>query len=217
MKRFSAVTQLALLVSTFCIGSWLVIEFRYYAGSPPNSDSEPVDSIPDKSQLTSKAAESPIPTPTLENTSLADKPPQYLCDHLADLQEMAWEGYGYSGDAVYDALKRNGYYSMPCLVDKITDMRPAKNPTGAPFWAGLTYRVGDTAVLMLMDINDMYWPKGMVPKDRERHFNGDGMFYYYFYVHEVPGGRKQVQKWWRNWLKTCQPECAIVPTLDEPN
>jgi hypothetical protein len=128
---------------------------------------------------------------------------------------MARDPSEHSGDAVYDALKRNGYYAMPCLVNKITDTRPADNPTGAPFWAGLTYRVGDTAVLMLMHINNMYWPEGMLPPKYEGMFKDEGMFAYYFYVHEVPGARKQVQRWWREWMKTCQPECAVIPSIEK--
>ena len=211
MKRFTTATKIAILAIAFLIGSMAVYESRYLTTAPVKLDLVEYD----EPQITPRPAELPVPTPTLENTTLANKPPQYLCDHLADLKEMAWEGTGYSGDAVYDGLKRNGYYAMPCLVDKITDMHPATNPTGAPFWAGLTYRVGDTAVLMLMDINEMYWPKGMLPADRERRFKDDGMFYYYFYVHEVPGGRRHVQQWWRNWLKTCRPECTIVPSLED--
>lgn len=155
----------------------------------------------------------PEPTPVGENTTLVKKTPQYLCDHLADLKEMAWDPKDHSGDAVYDGLKRNGYYSIPCLIEKITDTRPAENPTGAPFMAGLTYRVGDTAVNMLMDINEMYWPKGMMPEKYEHMFKTEGMFSYYYYVHEDPNARKQVQHWWRNWMKTCQPECTIVPSI----
>lgn len=156
----------------------------------------------------------PSSTPTLENKSLADKSPQYLCDHLLDLKHMA-SREEYSGDAVYDALKRHGYYSTPCLIKKITDTRPAQNPTGAPFWAGLTYRVSDTAVLMLMDIHDMYWPKGMLPKKYEDMFEAEGMFSYYYYVDEVPGARKKVQRWWSQWMKTCQPECSVVPSIEK--
>jgi hypothetical protein len=132
---------------------------------------------------------------------------------------MPWDIHDHSGDAVYDALKHNGYYAMPCLVKKITDTRPAENPTGAPFWAGLTYRVGDTAVLMLMDINDAYWPKGMLSKKYEDMFVTEGMFSYYYYVDEVPGARKEIQRWWFNWLKTCKPECEKIETIeprDEP-
>lgn len=160
----------------------------------------------------------PTETPTLENKSLFDKSPQYLCDHLFDLKQMPWDRNDPSGDPVYDALKRrHSYNAMPCLVEKITDTRPAENPTGAPFWAGLTYRVGDTAVLMLMDINDMYWPKGMLAEKYEDMFETEGMFSYYFYVHEVPGARKEVQRWWRKWLKSCQPECINVPTIEQKN
>jgi hypothetical protein len=145
---------------------------------------------------------------------LFDKSPQYLCDHLADLKQMPWDRDEYSGDAVYDALKRNGHASIPCLVDKITDTRPAENPTGAPFWAGLTYRVGDTAVLMLMDINDMYWPKGMLAKKYEDMFETEGMFSYYYYVDEVPGARKEIKRWWSKWLKSCRPKCVHVATIE---
>lgn len=157
-----------------------------------------------------------VPSLTPANTSLFDKSPQYLCDRLADIKHMARSPHDYSGDAVYDALKRNGYYSMPCLVKKITDTRPAENPTGAPFWAGLTYRVGDTAVLMLMDINNMYWPKGMFAKKYEDMFLSEGVFSYYFYVDEVPGSRKKIQLWWSDWLKSCQPECKIIESIERP-
>ncbi len=156
-----------------------------------------------------------VPSLTPENTELFDKSPQFLCDHLAELKHMSFKT-DYSGDAVYDALKHNGYYSGKCLIEKITDTRPADNPTGAPFWAGLTYRVGDTAVLMLMDTNDMYWPKGMLPKKYEDMFESEGVFSYYFYVDEVPGARREVQRWWRNWLKTCKPECAKVESIERP-
>jgi len=215
MKRVSLAARITFMVITFAVGTAVVIGFRYSTStlSTVDSGSEALDT----SEITPVQLELPAQTPTPENTSLADKSPQYLCDHLADLKRMAWNPTDHSGDAVYDGLKENAYYSLPCLVDKITDMRPATNPTGAPFWAGLTYRVGDTAVLMLMDLNEMYWPKGMLPKSRERRFKDEGMFYYYFYVHEVPGGRKHIQQWWRNWLKSCQPDCRIVPSLeDEP-
>ena len=155
----------------------------------------------------------PVPTPTRENTSLADKSSQYLCDHLVDLKEMPFK-VDRSDDAVYDALMRKGEDAFPCLIEKITDTQPATNPTGAPFWAGLTYRVGDTAVLMLMRMNDMYWPKGMLAKKYEDMFPSEGMFAYYFYVDEVPGARKAIQRWWRTWLKTCKPTCAKVETIE---
>jgi hypothetical protein len=201
-------TKVALL--TLTVGAALVTGY-----SCSTSPAVPVVEPNSASTAEPNSPHFPMPSPTPENTSLADKPPQYLCDHLDDLKQMAWDPSEHSGDAVYDALKRNGYYAMPCLVNKITDTRPADNPTGAPFWAGLTYRVGDTAVLMLMDINNMYWPKGMLPPKYEGMFKDEGMFAYYFYVHEVPGARKQVQRWWREWMKTCQPECAVIPSIEK--
>jgi hypothetical protein len=179
--------------------------------------------MPESINETISTAQGPFPTPTSsvartastpENASLADKDPQYLCDNLVDLGKMSWDSHDYSGDAVYDALKRKGHDAVPCLVEKITDTHPAKNPTGAPFWAGLTYRVGDTAVLMLMRINNMYWPTGMLAKKYENMYPSEGVFSYYFYVDEVPGARKDIQRWWRNWLKSCRPECAIVPSIE---
>lgn len=161
----------------------------------------------------------PSPTPSFdtptehkENTSLFDKSPQYLCDHLAEIKQTPRHDEP-SGDAIYDALKRNGYYSTKCLIEKITDSRPMDKPDTAPFWAGLTYRVGDTAIFMLLDIYDMYWPKGMLPKKYEDMLESEGVFAYYFYVHEVPGARKELQRWWRKWAKTCQPECQSVPKV----
>ncbi len=155
----------------------------------------------------------PVPSLTPENTALFDKDPQFLCDHLVDLKHMAWNHTDHSGDAIYDALKHTGYYSMPCLVEKITDTHPAENPTGAPFWAGLTYRVGDTAVLMLMDIDNTYWPKGMLAKKYEDMFLKEGVFSYYFYVDEVPRARKKIQRWWSDRLKSCKQECEFVEPI----
>jgi hypothetical protein len=210
MRNLSLATKTALLLCTFCVGVALVIGVRFLANSREIPDAMENLALSSPGQQ----IEFPESTPTPENISLSDKPVQYLCDHLVDLKKMAWNGTGFSNDAVYDALKRNGYDAMPCLIDKITDTRPAQNPTGAPFWSGLTYRVGDTAVNMLMDINEMPWPKGMLPKKYEKMFKDEGMFSYYFYVDEAPGARKQVQRWWRNWLKTCKPECAFVPLLE---
>lgn len=166
---------------------------------------------------TSSATDTPFPTPTpIElNKSLFKEKPQYLCDRLVELKKMPKDSDEPTGDAIYDALRHNHYYSLPCLVDKITDTRPAENPTGAPFMSGLTYRVGDTAVLMLMRFDEMYWPKGMLPKKYEDMFKEEGMFAYYYYVDEVPGARKEVQKWWKKWLQTCQPECRRLPTLTD--
>lgn len=210
MKSVSAVTKLALLTLTVCAGFALFTGIRYSTTS-----SDPVVEPNSGSTLVPSSFDLPDSSPTSENTSLADKSPRYLCDHLSELKHMAWTPSEHSGDAVYDALKRNGYYSMPCLIEKITDTSPAENPTGAPFWAGLTYRVGDTAVLMLMDINDMYWPKGMLPGKYESMFKDEGMFAYYYYVHEVPEARRQIQRWWRDWLKTCKPECAVIPSIEK--
>jgi hypothetical protein len=214
MKSFSVATKLAVVLVTFCIGTVLAAGIRYLTF---RTDTEEVsDTIaPETFDFASRLDDFPIPTPSPENTSLADKPPQYLCEHLHQLKEMAWANEGYSGDAIYDALKRKGPDAMPCLIERITDTRPAENPTGAPFWAGLTYRVGDTAVIMLMRINDMYWPEGMLSKKYESMFKEEGMFSYYFYVHDVPHARKGVQRWWRNWLKTCRPQCAIIPSLSK--
>jgi len=198
-------SKLRLLALTFCIGVTAVTWVRFL-NARPYSELHVF-------RVKLEPRPEPLEQPP-ENTTLADKHSQYLCDHLADLKEMAWTPHDHSGDAIYDALERKRFDAVPCLIDKITDMHHAENPTGAPFWAGLTYRVGDTAVLMMMDINDMYWPRGMVTPKYERMFTDQGMSYYYFYVDEVPGARKHIQLWWRNWLKTCQPKCAIVHSLE---
>jgi hypothetical protein len=200
MRNLSLAGKIALLFITFCTGVALVIAVRaLWVMQEKLSLVDPVASRPPIEST--KAQEYPDPGPTPENTSLADKPSQYLCDHLVEMKEMAWDPRGFSNDPIYDGLKRKGFDAVPCLIEKITDIQPTENSTGAPFWAGLTYRVGDDAVNMLMTINDMYWPKGMLPKKYEKMFKDEGMFSYYFYVDEVPGARKQVQRWWRNWLK----------------
>jgi hypothetical protein len=201
------------ILAVLAVGSALVFVFRSSSGTPSSElEIAQHSGVLDERRL---LQDLPVSTPTPENTSLIDKSSQYLCDHLQELQQMPWDRTEYSGDAVYDALKRKGREAVPCLIDKVTDTRPAQNPTGAPFWAGLTYRVGDTAVNVLMDINDMYWPKGMLSKKYEDMFKEEGMFSYYFYVDEVPGARRKIQKWWENWQSTCKPTCAVVPSIEK--
>src|SRR5437773_11765331 len=99
------INGLLILLATFLLGFFLVQSISWLDGLALFESKTYTPDTPTHSQA---PLDFPAPTSTPENTSLADKTPQYLCDHLANLKEMAWEGVGYSGDAVYDGLNRKG-------------------------------------------------------------------------------------------------------------
>ncbi|HEX6126725.1 MAG TPA: hypothetical protein VFZ23_15240 [Pyrinomonadaceae bacterium] len=154
------------------------------------------------------------PEPDLQPTPASIKPPIHihisgmssseLCDRLISIDTMPTHDPTIT-DPIYESLIAKGDDAIPCLVEKISDTRPMPDPRySVPHWQH--YKVGDTAVLTLLDIvsrDDSEWENLMIeslsPKYAEE-WRTNGIYAYFNYVSEVKN-RKELQRWWTKWLK----------------
>jgi hypothetical protein len=148
----------------------------------------------------------PEPEPTKEPipVELLSATPRQLCARLGDIKTIpTFEPT--PTDPIYEALIANGKDVIPCLVEKISDARIVADPRySVPHWQ--FYAVGDSAVFILIDIlrdNDTEREKlliEMLPPKPRAEWESNGVYAYFNYVSE-PKNRKQLQQWWKNWLK----------------
>lgn len=109
-------------------------------------------------------------------------------------------------DPIYEALMLKGEDAIPCLVDKISDLTPIPDPRySVPHWQHFV--VGDTAVFTMLDIisrhDDGRWEELMqdsLPPKNRGEWKTNGVYAYFNYVSE-PRNRKELQRWWKKWLK----------------
>lgn len=139
----------------------------------------------------------PIPVQLL-NASAAE-----LCDRLGEITLLPYKDPNET-DPIYEALIAKRAEAYPCLVEKITDKKRMPDPRQAPHWQH--YAVGDTAVFILVQIiggdDDLLQEKllrEMLPPPYREEWKTNGVYAYFNYVSE-PKNRKELQKWWKNWL-----------------
>ncbi|MEO6655365.1 MAG: hypothetical protein ABIO36_04720 [Pyrinomonadaceae bacterium] len=109
-------------------------------------------------------------------------------------------------DSIYEALIAKSNAAIPCLVSRISDKTPMKDPRySVPNWQH--FAVGDTAVFILLDIvargDDMLWEnlmKEMLSAKYSKEWKTNGIYAYFNYVSE-PKNRIELQRWWKKWLE----------------
>lgn len=153
------------------------------------------------------------PEPQLEATPDDRKPPIYihisqmsaseLCNRLISIDTLPTRDPNIT-DPIYESLIAKGEEALPCLIEKITDTTSVPDPRySVPPWQH--YKVGDTAVFVLLDIasaGDDAWERLMresLPKKSAEEWETNGIYAYFNYVSE-PKNRKELQRWWKNWL-----------------
>jgi hypothetical protein len=142
------------------------------------------------------------PSPTID-PELLNAQPTELCDRLAEIKKLPYRDPS-DTDAIYEALIAKGEQAYPCLVEKITDSKKMPDPRDAPVWPH--YAVGDTAVFILVRSvsgeNDSLEEKlllEMLPKNYREEWKTNGVYAYFNYV-SAPKNRKELQRWWKNWI-----------------
>lgn len=162
-------------------------------------------------EIANKAAHA---EPNPEATPDEAKPPIYvhisnmtsseLCDRLISIDTMPSRDPNIT-DPIYESLIAKGGEAIPCLVEKISDKTPMPDPRySVPHWQH--FAVGDAAVFILIDIlrkDDLEREKlliEMLPPKYEEEWETNGIYAYFNYVSE-PQNRKELQAWWRRWLK----------------
>ncbi len=138
----------------------------------------------------------------LKPSSNIDKPitdldkVQLLCNKLSEIKIIPSKEVTVYDD-VYDSLIKSGNSAIPCLIDKITDTSKMLDPREAPHVQN--YRVGDTAVFMLNIITNEPL-ENILPNEYSKRWKSEGVYAYFSYV-EHSNNRKEIQEWWKNWMK----------------
>ena len=162
-----------------------------------------IDKKDDEVYTPPDATAKPAPTKPPVPAELLTAAPNALCGRLSEIKIIPHRDPTVT-DPIYDALIAKGDDVIPCLVDKITDKTLMQDPREAPTWQ--YYAVGDTAVFLLIDIlrdNDAERAKlliEMLPKKYKEEWKTNGVYAYFNYVSE-PTNRRELQSWWKNWLK----------------
>jgi len=153
-------------------------------------------------------AESKSKRPTIDATPVVTATPKAeivtptsdlaeLCKQLAHIKILPDPGSS-DHDEIYDAIIAKGKRIMPCLVEEITNDTPMHDPRSAPVWQH--YKVGDTAVFLLVDIaKDDELLEKMLPQPYREEWKTNGVYAYFNYVSTMQN-RQELQKWWRMWL-----------------
>jgi hypothetical protein len=147
-------------------------------------------------------------SPTPDRQAIPDLSAAELCDRLHTIKRLPYRDPN-DTDPIYEALIAKGRDAVPCLIEKIADETPMEDPREAPPWQ--QYKVGDTAVFILIDIADAdkkLIPE-MLPTPYKKEWKTNGVYAYFNYVID-PGSRQELQKWWSKWMKE-NPEGVSKP------
>ena len=158
------------------------------------------------------------PTPVPQSTSYVvskneflQKSPEELCNSLANIKILPYKDPN-DTDPIYEALIAKGDDAILCLVARIPEVTPMKDPRTAPNVQD--YVVGDTAIFVLVRIIKAEGPQRgellqeMLPPRYREEWKTNGVYAYFNYVSEDKN-RKELQRWWLQWLKQNKKEVFV--------
>ena len=133
-----------------------------------------------------------VPQKTLASADDAD----LLCARVAEIKSMPFKDERVD-DAAYHALINVGEDVLPCLIEKVADATPMKDPRGIP--GPTDTRVGDVAFFVLIDIAKLDFDSMMPPEVKIR-LKEEGVYAYHKFVSQE-GNRKRFQSSLREWYR----------------
>jgi hypothetical protein len=122
-----------------------------------------------------------------------------LCSRLAEIKTLPIKGEP-GIDAAYDALVGAGDAVVPCLIQKITDLTPIRDPR-CLFLERTT--VGDIAYFVLVDITKLDFAE-LLPAEVQKKIQTNGVYAYHDYIRRK-GARSQLQFKVREWYRRKHP------------
>lgn len=122
--------------------------------------------------------------------------PARLCNRVAEIKDLPMKGDA-GVDGAYDALIAGGEAVVPCLIQKITDTTPMRDPR-CPRFSGRT-TVGDVAYFVLVDLTKLDFVE-LLPVDIQRSYQTQGAYAYEDYIRRK-GARRQLQARLRVWYR----------------
>ena len=115
-----------------------------------------------------------------------------ICNRLAEVKEVPFRSTDPISDPAYRELRDSGLRAAPCLIDRLTDTTPMKDPRQAPFYNGFV--IGDLAMILLAELEQisLYEP---LPEEYKSKAKTAGVYAYFEYV-ETPSNRAALRDWW---------------------
>lgn len=125
--------------------------------------------------------------------AVADREPVgQMCNRLIEVRKLPFKGERID-DPVYNELIAYGEEVVPCLIEKISDTTPMKDPRQAP--SAPDFRVGDLAFFLLSDITNTSLQE-VLPEEVVARMDERGIYAYFDYVQREKN-RKVIQDLWR--------------------
>lgn len=122
--------------------------------------------------------------------------PQDLCARVAEIKKIPFKDEKVD-DAVYNALINAGDAVLPCLIDKVADSTPMRDPRSIP--GPTDTRVGDVAFFVLMDIAKLDF-ESVMPPEVKKVLKEEGVYAYHRFMSE-PSNRLRFQSTLREWYR----------------
>ena len=133
---------------------------------------------------------------TPQKTLASADDPDLLCARVAEIKSMPFKDERVD-DAAYNALINADEDVLPCLIEKVADATPMKDPRGIP--GPTDTRVGDVAFFVLIDIAKLDF-ESMMPAEVKSKLKEEGVYAYHKFVNEE-GNRKRFQSSLREWYR----------------
>lgn len=121
---------------------------------------------------------------------------EQMCNKLSEIDRIPFKDERVDSD-IYNGIMAEGRASVPCLINKLTDLTRMKDPRTAPTYPD--FRVADLAFILLARITGTPFEQ-MLPHQVQARMNDEGVYAYFRYV-QRPANRKALQQKWRLWLK----------------
>jgi hypothetical protein len=126
------------------------------------------------------------------------------CNRIAEINMLPFKDEPVN-DPVYNELMAAGEKAVPCLIDKVTDTTPMRDPRMSPQrYSDL--RVGDVALFMLGHVAGLDFYK-LLPAHVQEKVKTDGVYAYFEFV-EQPERRSDIQKSLKEWYRQKYGESA---------
>jgi len=121
--------------------------------------------------------------------------PGMLCSRLSEIKHLPFKNDLPIDDPVYQALVDAGEAALPCLIEKVADATPMKDPRGIP--GPTDTRVGDVAYFVLVRIAKLDFIE-LLPGVVQKQYETEGVYAYHEFVSEQKH-RLQLQAKLKAW------------------
>lgn len=103
-----------------------------------------------------------------------------LCDRVSEIKHLPFkDGDETEIDKTYKSLYDAGETVIPCLINKVTDTTPMKDPRNIP--GPTDTRVGDVAYFVLVGISKLNFIE-LLPAQVQKEYETEGVYAYHQFV-----------------------------------